>query len=64
MVMQSSTGHTSQHRLQPTHSCSSTRGIRAGGVLSGAAPFAPSSFGIGVTAIRARLAAVTLSGVA
>ncbi len=32
MVMHSSTGHTSEHRLQPTHSVSSTRGIRARGV--------------------------------
>ena len=32
MVMQFSTGHTSQQRLQPTHSSSSTRGMRASGV--------------------------------
>src|ERR1035441_7600389 len=32
MVMQLSTGQTSQQRLQPTHSASSTRGMRAGGV--------------------------------
>ena len=31
MVMQFSTGQTSEHRLQPTHSVSSTRGMRARG---------------------------------
>ena len=48
IVMQSSTGQTSAQRLQPTHSVSSTRGMRCAGVrrLSGAPT--PSSFGIGV----------------
>ena len=32
IVMQFSTGQTSQQRLQPTHSSSSTRGMRSGGV--------------------------------
>jgi len=32
MVMHSSTGQTREHRLQPTHSVSSTRGMRASGV--------------------------------
>ena len=40
MVMQSSTGQTSQHRLQPTHSCSSTRGMRASGVVARRVPLA------------------------
>ena len=35
IVMQFSTGHTSQHRLQPTHSASSTQGMRCAGVLRG-----------------------------
>jgi hypothetical protein len=58
IVMQSSTGHTSEHRLQPTHSVSSTRGIRASGV--GYHPELhrrASSLGIGVTAIDAWLTA-------
>ncbi len=30
--MHASTGQTQEHRLQPTHSVSSTRGMRANGV--------------------------------
>src|ERR1700683_1819593 len=32
IVMHPSTGHTSEHKLHPTHSVSSTRGMRARGV--------------------------------
>ena len=38
IVMQPSTGQTSAQRLQPTHSSSSTRGMRASGVAQGPDP--------------------------
>jgi hypothetical protein len=55
IVMHPSTGQTSAHRLQPTHSSSSTRGMRPGGVAPPLFPVAPSSFAMGVMAIRAAL---------
>src|ERR1039458_6860020 len=46
IVIQRSTGHTSEHRLQPTHSVSSTRGIRSRVVGYGpTCPLGGSSFG-------------------
>src|SRR5260370_20456455 len=51
IVMQLSTGQTSQHRLHPTHSSSSTRGMRRGGVTE---LFTAETFGVVV--ILARLA--------
>ena len=53
MLMHASTGQTSEHKLHPTHSSSSTRGMRTAGVP----PFiaaAESNFAIGVTATFAR----------
>ena len=52
IVMQFSTGQTSQQRLQPTHSTSSTRGMRAGGVGPPVARKA-SGFDTGVTVMAA-----------
>src|SRR5262245_53396512 len=44
MVMQPSTGQTSEHRLQPTHSCSSTTGVsRVPGMTGSMHWWAPSS---------------------
>ena len=62
MVMQFSTGQTSQQRLQPTHSASSTWGMRSGGVGVPPAARSASSLAIGVTVRRARLAASSDSG--
>ena len=57
MVMHWSTGQTSEHRLQPTHSVSSTRGMRASGVGYGpCAVTASRSLRVtGVSAMDARL---------
>src|ERR1017187_6429274 len=55
MVMHPSTGQTSEHKLHPTHSVSSTRGIRSSDVANGPTrTLGGSSFGIGVTAILFR----------
>jgi hypothetical protein len=65
MVMQPSTGQTSEHKLQPTHSVSSTRGIRSSGVGYGpCAKAVARSFRVtGVSAIEARLSASFAAGV-
>ena len=65
MVMHSSTGQTSEQRLQPTHSVSSTRGMRASGVGYGPCGDAAAARSLrvtGVTAIAARLRASIVGG--
>ena len=63
MVMHWSTGQTSEQRLQPTHSVSSTRGMRAKGVgygPCGANAAARSLRVTGVTAIDGAAARLDL----
>src|SRR5579862_8358305 len=63
IVMEPGTGQTNQHRLQPTHSTSSTWGILSGGVFP-SCPAYESSLAMGVTAMLEHVSACTCSGVA
>ena len=65
IVMHPSTGQTSEHKLHPTHSVSSTRGIRSSGVGYGpCAKAAARSLRVtGVSAIDARPSASSSAGV-
>src|ERR1700679_2885668 len=64
IVMQFSTGQTSEQRLQPTQWCSSTRGIRSSGVTALPCSKPPvSSFAIGVVEIKRPASASTIAGV-
>ncbi|SPE19016.1 hypothetical protein SBA5_180049 [Candidatus Sulfotelmatomonas gaucii] len=65
IVMHPSTGHTHQHKLHPTHSVSSTRGIRSSGVGygPGANASARSLRVTGVSAICALRSASSCAGV-
>src|ERR1700677_4718641 len=64
IVMQFSTGQTSEQRLQPTQWCSSTRGMRSSSVTALVRPSKPSSsFGIGVVEKTRADSASTIPGV-
>src|ERR1700727_437527 len=63
IVMQPSTGQTSEHRLQPTQCGSSTRGIRSSGVTLLLLIPPASSFGMGVVESLRAASAETIAGV-